>query len=288
MSIYFKVLEAARRRLEALVDRDVVERLSQIPNRLNEYGYDAWGFCPEEAKYFYSLAALLYRHYFRVETFGIEQVPAGRVLLIANHGGQLPFDGLMLSSAMLLEAKPPRVVRGMAEKWFPTLPVMSWLMPRLGHVVGTPHNCVQLLEHDEAVMVFPEGVRGSGKLWHERYRLKAFGRGFMRLALQTRTPIVPVGIVGSEEQSPGLLNVRALGRLIGAPAFPITPTFPFLGPAGFVPLPVKFRLHFGAPMRFEGDASDEDEVIEAKVEEVRCAIRELVELGLRERRTWFT
>jgi len=128
-------------------------------------------------------------------------------------------------------------------------------------------------------MVFPEGERGFVKTWGQRYQLQRFGLGFMRLALQTDTPIVPVGIVGGEEQSPGLANLRSIGKRIGSPAFPITLTFPWLGIAGFLPLPVKFRLHFGRPMRFEGDSSDDDAHIEARVETVKDAIRELIAEG---------
>jgi 1-acyl-sn-glycerol-3-phosphate acyltransferase len=189
---------------------------------------------------------------------------------------------------MLLQAEPPRLVRAMAEYYLPTIPFFNVLLHRGGSVVGTPENCAQLLEHDEAVMVFPEGARGFVKPYSKRYELQTFGLGFLRLALETDTPIVPVGIVGSEEQSPGLADVKSLGRLVGSPAFPITPLFPWLGPLGFLPLPVKFRIRFGAPLRFEGDAHDDDAAIEAHVERVKASIRELVAEGLAERRSWFS
>jgi 1-acyl-sn-glycerol-3-phosphate acyltransferase len=225
-------------------------------------------------------AALLYRYYFRTETFGIERIPAGRVLLISNHAGQLPFDATMLGVATLLEATPPRIARGMGEYWIPQLPFVNWLATRAGQLVGTPENCAQLLEDGECVMVFPEGVRGMNKTFDQRYRLQRFGTGFMRLALETGTPIVPVGIVGSEEQQPGLVNLRGLGRALGMPAFPITPTFPWLGPLGLLPLPVRYRIHFGEPLRFEGDSNDEDAAIETCVDEVRAAIVALLERGV--------
>jgi 1-acyl-sn-glycerol-3-phosphate acyltransferase len=206
-------------------------------------------------------------------------MPAGRVLVIANHAGQLPFDGMMLATALLLEAEPPRIARGMGEYWIPRLPFVNWLATRAGQLVGTPENCAQLLEAEECVMVFPEGVRGMNKTFDQRYQLQRFGLGFLRLALETGTPIVPVGIVGSEEQQPGLANLRGLGRVLGMPAFPITPTFPWLGPLGLWPFPVRYRIHFGEPLRFDGDAAEEDAVIEAKVEEVRAAIAALLERG---------
>lgn len=261
------------------ISREIEERLSKIPTRLNEYGYDAFGLHPESAARQLLPAALAFRRYFRAETFGIEKVPRGRALLIANHAGQLPFDGMMLSVAMLLEAEPPRMLRAMGEYWIPQLPFVSWAAERGGNLVGTPENCVALLEAEECVMAFPEGVRGMNKTWDQRYKLQRFGLGFLRIALDTGTPIVPVGIVGSEEQQPGLSNLESVASLLGMPAFPLTPTFPWLGPLGLLPLPVKYRIHFGDPLLFEGSSSDEDEVVQQKVDRVRAAIGELLDHG---------
>ncbi len=272
----------------AALREELEERLTALPTPLNEYGVDPFGFDPRYAAPFLLPAALLYRYWLRVEADGVEQVPAGRVLLIANHAGNtFAYDGAMLGMAMLLEGRPPRVVRGMVEYYLPTIPFFATFLHRMGSVVGTPENCLQLLEREEAIMVFPEGERGFVKPYAQRYRLQRFGLGFLRLALETGTPIVPVGIVGAEEQSPGLWRSRGLGRLIGAPVAPITWTFPWLGPAGMLPLPVKFRLRFGTPLRFEGDPSDEDALIERKVEVVKDAIRSLIAEGLEARRGWF-
>ena len=273
--------------LRQLVEQ-VEHRVARLPTRLNEYGYDPFGFDPAYGRELLVGMGLVYRHWLRVETRGIERVPQGRVLLVANHAGNtFAWDGAMLAIAMLLEAEPPRMVRGMGEYYLPTIPFFSVFMHRLGSVVGTPANCVQLLEHEEAVMVFPEGQRGFVKPYSRRYQLQAFGLGFMRLALETDTPIVPIGIVGGEEQSPGIANIPALGRLVGSPAFPITPLFPWLGLAGFLPLPVKFRIHFGEPLRFEGDPNDDDAAIEKHVEVVKDRIRELIAEGLEQRSGWF-
>jgi 1-acyl-sn-glycerol-3-phosphate acyltransferase len=269
------------------LERELADRLEKAPLRLNEFGFDPYGLSPTWWSRVLMPVVLLYRYYFRVETFGVERVPPGRVLVVANHAGQLPFDGAMLGAALLLEADPPRIGRPMGEYWIPNLPWVSVAAARTGTLVGTPSNCVHMLENGECVMVFPEGVRGMNKLYSQRYQLQRFGTGFMRLALETNSPIVPVGIVGSEEQQPGFANLGALGRLLGMPAFPITPTFPWLGPLGLLPLPVKYRIYFGEPLSFQGDASEDDEVVEEKVDRVKAAIAALLERGRSERKGVF-
>ena len=269
------------------IEREIDARVDRLPTRVNEFGFDPYGLRPALIRRSSLPGVLLYRYYFRTECHDVENVPRGRVLLVANHAGQLPFDAFMLSIAMLLEAEPPRIVRGMGEFWIPRIPWFNVIAARGGMLVGTPQNCVSLLEAGECVMVFPEGVRGMNKPFSERYRLQRMGLGFMRLALETDTPIVPVGIVGSEEQQPGLANLPRLGRLFGMPAFPITLGFPWLGPLGLLPLPVKYHLYFGEPMRFEGTPTDEDASIEEKVDEVRRAISNLLERGRRERKGVF-
>jgi 1-acyl-sn-glycerol-3-phosphate acyltransferase len=259
---------------------EIDERMLRIPTRLNAYGYDAWGFHPSSARLAFLITSLIYRYWFRVETHSIERVPAGRVLLISNHAGQIALDAAMIGTATFLEGEPPRIVRGMGEYWLPTVPWVNVMMARTGSVVGTRKNCVDLLENDEAVIAFPEGIRGMNKLIWERYQLQEFGQGFMRLALETNTPIVPVAVVGSEEQAPAIANVHLLARLLRMPAFPVTLTWPWLGPLGLVPLPVKYRIYFGEPMRFEGNPSDEDEVIGEKVEQVKAEIAAMLADGL--------
>jgi 1-acyl-sn-glycerol-3-phosphate acyltransferase len=254
------------------------ERLEKLTPPRNEYGVDPYGFDVD-----YALAALapflwLYRKYFRVQVHGIERVPReGRVLLVANHSGQLPFDAAMLGVSLLVELDPPRAARALVEKWVATLPFVSSFYARLGQVVGTPENCRRLLAAEEALLVFPEGVRGLNKPWRERYRLQEFGLGFMRLALEMETPIVPIGVVGAEEQAPALLELPRLARLLAMPSLPVTPTILPL------PLPTRYHLHFGEPMRFTGSPDDEDAVLEEKVAEVKRAVQQLLDDGLRTR-----
>ena len=268
---------------------EIEKRYDHVAAQLNEYGYDPFGLDPRFGKQLATFMAILYDYYFRVETHGIERVPTGRVLLIGNHAGNtIPFDGALLAAAMLIDGEPPRICRGMAEFYLPSIPWWNELIHRAGAVVGTPENCVQLLEREEAIIVMPEGHRGFIKPYSKAYKLQRFGTGFVRLALQTRTPIVPVGIVGSEEQSPGLYDAKGIGRLIGAPAFPITATFPLLGVLGFLPLPVKYRYYFGEPILFEGEGNEPDESVQERVNVVRDQISLLIEAGLEERGSWFT
>ncbi len=257
-------------------------RLEKLTPPSNEFGVDPYGFDLDYATAAVAPMLWLYKKYFRVQLHGVERVPAdGRVVLVANHSGQLPFDAAMIEVALLLEKDPPRIVRALVEKWVPTLPFISTYMARCGQVVGTPENCRRLLAADEAILVFPEGVRGLNKPFKERYRLRRFGLGFLRLALESNAPVVPIGVVGAEEQAPAILDLKPLARLLAFPAFPVTPT---LLP---IPLPTRYHIHFGEPMRFTGSPDDEDAELEGKVSEVEAAVRALLERGLRERKHVF-
>lgn len=269
--------------VEAQLGDEYRERTQALAVRQNEYGYDPFGFSRDHLKYAFTFARFLYKSYFRAEAYGLENVPAGRVLLVANHSGQLPFDGLVIASAMLLRADPPRMVRSMVEKFVPTLPFMSYLLSRWGQITGTPENCRRLLEDEEAILVFPEGTRGIAKPFSKRYQLQQFGLGFMRLALSTHTPIVPIAVIGAEEQAPAI-NVKPLARLLGAPAFPLMPFPPFFP---IVPLPSKYRLYFGEALHFEGDPDDDDEVVEGYVRTVKNSVQSMIQLGLKERKHVF-
>lgn len=256
--------------------RKELSRLGQLPREnLNEFGFDPFGYSPDFVRKVAPAVLALYRLYFRTQVFGIDRVPDGRVLLVTNHSGQLPIDGLVIATAMVADAPRPRVVRSMVEKWVPTLPFVSWFMARTGQVVGTPENCERLLRRDEGIVVFPEGVAGISKPFSRRYQLEEFGHGFLRLALATGTPVVPVAVIGGEEQIPSFHNSRTLARLFGAPSFPITPA-PF-------PLPVRYRLHFGEPMTFTGEADEEDRLVDLKVRQVRSALQAMIHKGVRER-----
>ncbi|HEY0993183.1 MAG TPA: lysophospholipid acyltransferase family protein, partial [Kofleriaceae bacterium] len=217
------LLDRLRQLRGAVPDDDIAGRSQALVVRGNEFGFDEFGLSRESFRGAARVARWLYRSYFRAAAFGIEHIPAtGRVLFVANHSGSLPFDGLVIGAACFLEPPQPRLVRSMVEYFVPTVPFASYLLARWGQITGTPENCRRLLAAEEAVLVFPEGVRGISKGFSKRYQLAEFGTGFMRLALETRTPIVPVAVIGAEEQAPAI-NLRGLAKVLGSPSFPIVP-----------------------------------------------------------------
>lgn len=260
-------------------DPEVAERVSQLQVGFNRYGIDAFGVSQTHLVQFFSLLKLLYRHYFRVRPHHIDRVPdTGRVMLVGNHSGGLPVDGGMLLTSLLLDKDPPRLAHGMVEKFANQWPFLSTWFSRIGQFTGLPEHAVALLEADRALMVFPEGARGTGKLYSQRYQLVDFGTGFVRLAMQTGTPIVPFAFIGGEEAIPVKFHLDTLARAIGAPYVPVTSYgLP-------LPLPVACSLHFGEPLRFEGTGQEADTVVREYVQRVKDEIVALIDEGRQVRR----
>ena len=225
-----------------------------IKRRLSgEYETDEWGFDPEVLQAMTPFMNFMYGTYWRVETSGMENIPdEGRALLVCNHSGQIPWDGAMVGTAIYNEHPSQRLLRSLYATWFPTLPFLSAIFTKMGQVLATEENGLRLLEEDELVAVFPEGIKGVGKLFKERYRLARFGRGgFVRMALKTGAPMIPVSVVGAEETYISLAKSDFIARMIGFPFFPITTTWPWFGLLGFVPLPTKWYIDFGEPIPTE-------------------------------------
>jgi len=269
----------------ALLGSELEERLSRVSADLAPHGVDPFGWDPNYARYVIAAAAKLSRSYFRTIVQGIEKLPAGRVLIVANHAGQIPLDGVIIAISVFLEANPPRVVRAMVEKWSQTLPFVSTFFAKCGQVVGIPENAKRLLGRGEPILVFPEGTKGLSKTFQNRYQLTDFGLGFMRLALETNTPILPLAVIGSEEQYISVANVRSIAKALRMPSFPVIPQL--LIPGGQLPLPTRYRLSFGEPLHFRGDADDDDAVIEEKVWVVKATIQSMLNRGLMERKSLF-
>ena len=254
--------------------------LDRLVHRLRgEYHEDEWGFDEQFAEAVFPLFEFLYRIWWRVEVDGVGNVPAhGRGLLVANHAGSLfPFDASMMTMAIMKEHPLPRWPRFMVLDWAFVLPFISSFIRRCGGVPASQHNASRLLSEDELVMAFPEGVKGTGKPFSERYRVQRFGRGgFVEVALRTQSPIVPVAVVGSEEIYPKLAESPTLARAVGAPFVPVTPTFPWLGPIGLVPLPSRWRIEFCEPIdvsEHPPEAADDRRVVFDISEQVRETIQ---------------
>ena len=236
------------------------------------------------------LFEFLYSRWFRVEASGLEHIPAkGRALLVANHAGTLPYDSAMVMHAVRRDHPARRDVRPLVEDTVFHLPFLGPVMNRIGGVRADPENAERLLLKDELVAVFPEGEKGMGKLWKDRYRLQRFGRGgFVKLALRTGSPIIPVAVVGAEEAAPMLGKVTWFAKNIGIPWIPVTPTFPWLGPAGLLPLPSKWFVRFGAPIDLgnAGPAAAEDRLFVNRIaDQIRNQIQSMIEDLLGKRRS---
>ena len=257
-----------------------------------DFSEDEWGLDEGFAEAVLPLLEVMYDRWWRVEALGVPNVPAhGRALLVANHAGVLPWDAAMIAVAVLREHPLPRHVRFLVLRWTIDLPWLSTAIRKLGGAAASPYNAVRLLGQDQLVAVFPEGARGIGKDWSQRYRLQRFGRGgFVEIALRTGAPIVPVAVVGSEEIYPKLADLRPLARLLGAPYFPITPTFPALGPLGVVPLPSRWRIEFCEPIETVSlgpEAADDRRLVLELAERVRETIQERLLAGVLERGSAF-
>lgn len=261
-----------------LLPPSLEEHIGRIRKPIGSLGYDPWGYNNEVVKFGYALTRQLYEKYFRVSATGVDKVPSeGPVLMIANHSGQLPLDGLLIAYSLASREHEPRMPRAMIERFFPTVPYLGNLLNEMGAVLGDPTNCAKMLANNEAVIVFPEGVRGSGKLYKDRYQLKRFGNGFMHLAMKYKATIVPVGVVGCEETIPAIANIKPLANALGVPYAPVALPVVF---------PARVHLNFGDPMTFD-DTEIPEELVTERVEQVKAAISELIDKGLSERKRLF-
>jgi len=261
--------------------------------RRGEAGVDDFGFDREWTETLLPLSAWVYRNWWRVHAIGVDNVPPqGRALLVANHAGVIPYDGAMVRTPLLLEHAQPRHARALVLTGLFSMPGTSWLMRRTGNTLAHSSDAERLLERDELVLVFPEGTKGTGKRWSDRYRLRRFGRGgFVEVALRTGSPIVPVSIVGSEEIHPNLGEIPAVAGLLGLPYMPVTPTFPWLGPAGLIPLPSSWIIEFHPPVQLSA-AERESAGNPGRALAISDRVRDVIQAGvyrnLERRRAVFT
>lgn len=253
---------------------------------------DDFGWDPAAARPWQPLFEFLYRVWWRVTMTGLQNIPdRGRALLVANHSGVMPWDGAMVKFGIGHEHGAKRQARMLVLDMFSTLPFLQPWLRDLGEVRACPENAERLLSRDELVGVFPEGVKGIGKPFRDRYRLARFGRGgFVRLALRTGAPILPVSIVGAEEIHPKIGSLDFIGRPLGLPYFPLTPTFPLLGPLGVIPLPTKWWIDIGKPipMRHGPEVAERPMIVNELADQVRTTLQTMIDSRLARRGSIWT
>jgi 1-acyl-sn-glycerol-3-phosphate acyltransferase len=261
------------------IDKDVRNRIDRLELPFNLLGVDPYGISKQHLRFALTGLAAAYRWYFSVEARGLEHVPArGRAMLVGNHSGGIAIDAAMVIASCFLEKDPPRLAQGMAEKFLNRYPFMSLWMSRTGQLTGLPEHAERLLGEDRLLMVFPEGARGTAKLYRERNSLVDFGSGFVRLALKTRSPIVPFAVLGGGEAFPTVANAYKLGRILGVPYVPLVAYgLP-------VPIPAKIQIEYGSPLVFEGTGNEDDEIVFGYVDKVKEVIARMLAAGEKRRR----
>jgi 1-acyl-sn-glycerol-3-phosphate acyltransferase len=274
--------EPPRNLVERWMGPDVRRRLAAL-DALAERERDAPSFSPSALRLALPPFLALYRGWFRVQSRGHEHLPAqGPAILAANHAGLLPFDGAMATLDVLLRTEPPRLPHALFDRFVARLGPVRRFFESAGAVLAGREAFAGLLRQGNLVLVFPEGMNGIVKPVSQRYRLQHFHTGFVRQALAQRVPVIPVAIVGSDDQSPVLYDVKPLARRLGLPVAPITPTFPWFGPLGLLPYPVRYRIVYGEPMdlsaRAGPDAACDDALVGELAQRVRRRVQHLLDL----------
>lgn len=276
------------------VETRVAQVLAYLRRRLEgDYDVDDFGFDPDFTEHvFYPLLRPLYRHWFRVEVRGIENIPAeGGALVVSNHSGTIAMDSLMVQLAIHDEHPARRTMRALGADLVFQTPFVGTVARRSGSTLATNEDAERLFAAGQLVGVFPEGFKGTGKPFSERYKLQRFGRGgFVAAALAAGVPIVPCSVVGAEEIYPIVGNMSTLARVLGMPYAPITPTWPLLGPLGMIPLPSKWIIEFGTPIATDTQpegAADDPMLVFDLTDQVRETIQQTLYTLLMQRRSVF-
>ena len=258
-----------------------------ISTEVDEFGLDP--VFTTKAQPFFDI---IYDKWWRVETIGINNIPLkGRALLVSNHSGGIPIDGAMIVNSIYKEHPARRITRPLVEDFVYYMPFVNSFLIKTGSVRASQENAERLLEKDQLVVVFPEGLKGIGKPFKDRYKLQRFGRGgYVKLAMRTHSPIIPVAVVGAEEAYPIIGRIDWLGKIFGAPYLPVTPFFPWLGPLGMIPLPTKWYIKYGEPIdmsKYGEEDMDDDILINRLSENVRTQIQNILMDVLKQRKSIF-
>jgi 1-acyl-sn-glycerol-3-phosphate acyltransferase len=261
-------------------DQKITEVFKDLRERYKEYK-DPWGFNVDLCEGALRKLTPIYRSYFKVRVFGAENIKNQPYIVTSNHTGQIPLDGMLLTIAFMLDVQPPRILRAMVERFLSQLPFLGDLTAQTGSILGDRANCQYLIDHGESILVFPEGVRGISKNTPDFYKLGAFSQGFYRIALQKKTPILPVCVIGAEEMFPLVFHAKKLAHFLKIPALPLS--------ANVLPLPSPIDIYIGEPIaipeHLEAESSDKD--IKENVYQIENAIKRMITHGLGHRRPFF-
>lgn len=255
----------------------IQEVFAQLQERYKDY-QDPWGFNLELCEKTLRLFLPLYRNYFKVRVFGAENVKDHPYIVVSNHTGQLPIDGILIGIAFAMDVQPPRVLRAMIERFMAQLPFLGDLTAQTGSILGDRSNCQYLIDNGESILIFPEGVRGVSKNTPDYYKLKPFSQGFYRIALQKKTPILPVCVIGAEEMFPFVIHARKLGAMLKLPTLPIS--------ANLLPLPSPIDIYIGKEIMVPDhlEPESEDKEIKENVFHIENTIKRMIIKGLKNRR----
>jgi 1-acyl-sn-glycerol-3-phosphate acyltransferase len=283
-----------RKIAERVLPKEEKERFLLLQSQLKDegFGYDIFGFEAESALAYYLFFNLLYKYWFRVKSEGHKNIPPrGRGMLVINHSGMLPLDFIMIAIDVMKHANPPRIVRGIVDHFAGGLPYINLFIYRGGSVIGSRENMEELLKADQLIGVFPEGTKGIGKPFSQRYKLVRFNVGFVELAIKYKAPIVPVAVIGAEEQYIQIGKIKWLGRLFGFPYIPVTPTFPWLGVLGLIPLPSRYYIYYGEPIKlykkYSSAEAEDPELIRRLADQIQNIVQEMINKGLKKRKSIF-
>lgn len=285
-----KFLSQLRKKFFSLgLSEDELERLFYSLHNKYPKGRDPWGLNLDHARDSLQFLWPFYKHYFRTRVLGPKELPDRPFIVISNHSGQVAIDGMLITIAFIADTKPPRILRPMVERFVVGMPFFGSWSAQSGAVLGDRENCLRLLEHGNSVLVFPEGLKGVAKDSSDYYQLKKFTRGFFRLAVQAGVDILPVAVVGAEEFYPYVKHARKTAKTLGLPVLPITPTFPWLGPLGAVPMPSPVDIHLGTPYQVPKHLSHHspDKLIDEQVDILQKIIQGMIDQGLKKRRPFW-
>jgi 1-acyl-sn-glycerol-3-phosphate acyltransferase len=276
------------------IEDPVAAFAKRVPAFYNRYAHleDEFGFNLKTFASWEPLFRFCFEDYFKVQVQGLENIPGqGKALLVGNHSGLLPLDGAMITMALCNAHPSPRRVRYLVSDWFFTVPGLSQWISETGQVRGSIENAHKLLNNEELVGIYPEGLRGVGKTFRERYRMHDFHPGFVQLSIATQTPIIPIATIGGDEIFPNFTNLKSIARLLKMPFFPVTLAFPWLPfPAPFIPLPIKWLINIHKPidLGYPPDKAHDKKLVLTIAREIQYDLQRVLNSQLRQRKSMFS